>query len=131
MPDASRMISYVSVAASAALGFVCLVAIGSVSDLVRGCIVTHRPDLPLPVGTAFLFIHPRVIRGSSYVAGFLILLAGIVSVRLAPTSDQAMRQAIRVSTFATAFASIALFATLVCLFRPFVSGIITQSVPPQ
>ncbi len=131
MPSSNQAASYVSIAASAVLGFVCLIAVGSISDLVRGCIVTYRPDLALPASTAFLFAHSRTIWRSAYAVGFLILVAGVVSVRRAPDADQAMRRAMLFSTFSSAFSSIALFAVLLCIFRPFIGGVITQSSLPQ
>ena len=126
IPSSNKTASYISIVASAGLGFACLIAIGCISDLVRSFIVTFRPDLALQPSTTFLFAHSRTIWRGAYVVGFLILLTGVVSIHRAPHSDQAMRRAMLLSTFTAAFSAIALFAILLCSFRPFLSGIITQ-----
>jgi hypothetical protein len=131
MPSSNRTASYVSIVASAVLSFACLIAVGCIFEVVRGCIVAYRSDLALPSSTAFLFAHSRTIWASAYAVGFLIFVTGVASVRRAPDSDCAMRRAMLFSTFSSAFASLSLFAALLCILRPFIVGVITQSSLPQ
>jgi hypothetical protein len=129
MPNSPRTASYVSIAASAVLSFVCLLTVGHISDIARSSLGSLRPDLVLPASTALLFAHARSIRHCAYAVGLLILLVGVVSVRCAPDSDQAMRRAMRFSTGSAAFCSIVLVAALICIIQAFISGVIT-SLPP-
>lgn len=127
VPRFRRVSAYVSIAASAVLGFVCLIAAGGISDLMRGFVIAYRPDLALPASTAFIFAHSHTIGRSAFAIAPLILAAGVASVRRAPDSDQAMRRALLVSTLSSALSSIMLLAVLLCIFRAFVGGAITPS----
>src|SRR5688572_10708413 len=87
-----RTICYGCIATSAVLAFVCLLAAGSISHLIRGYVIAYRPDLALPVSTAFIFAHSRTIWYAAYAVALLILIGGVASVRYAPNFDQAMRR---------------------------------------
>lgn len=130
MQNSHQKLPYVSVVASAVLGYFCLACIGVISNSFRGCIVAHRPDLALRAPTAFLITYWRTIRDGASVVALLILIGGVASVRLAAHSDQAMRRALRLSIFVSLFSSIALFAALACLFMSLVGGVI-KGVDPH
>ncbi len=125
-PARDRTVSYLSIVATSAVGFVCFLAATGISNLVRGFIISDRPDLILPASTAFVFAHIPMIRNGAYAIPFVVLLAGLASVRGAPDSHQAMRRALIISTCCSVFSSMFLLAVLLCVVRALIGGIIIQ-----